>query len=305
MSAEPVDDPRAVDRAQRRPDDGHAQGAADLAHGVVDRRAGTGLAGGSAPMIASVAGLTDSASPAAISTIETTIRPQYAVSSPVVAATAKPVLMVSSPTVDHELGAEPVHQDDGHRRQRTGHQRERQGRDAGPQGRVAAHDLEVLGDHEDEPEQAEERQRDRPARRRETRVAEQPHVQQRVAPAQLPARTNAASDTARRRTRAASWASPSRAPAPRWWSRPAGRCRRSSRTAPTGSNRPGASSRLSGTSRSPASSAITAIGTLTQSTEPQAKCSSSRPPLTGPSATPEPGHAGPEADRGGALAPVA
>ena len=36
--------------------------------------------GGSVPMIASVAGLTDSASPAAISIIDTTIRPQYGVS---------------------------------------------------------------------------------------------------------------------------------------------------------------------------------------------------------------------------------
>ena len=58
--------------------------------------------------------------------------------------------------------------------------------------------------------------------------------------------------------------------------------------APTGSNRPGCASRLSGSSRRPASSAIAATGTLTQSTAPQEKCSSSRPPLTGPSATPRP-----------------
>ena len=54
-------------------------------------------------MMASVAGLTESASPAAISTIETTIRPQYDESRPVVEATRKPVVMVSSPPVTMTL----------------------------------------------------------------------------------------------------------------------------------------------------------------------------------------------------------
>ena len=58
--------------------------------------------------------------------------------------------------------------------------------------------------------------------------------------------------------------------------------------APIGSNRPGWALRLSGTTRRPASRAMTATGTLTHNTAPHEKCSSSRPPVTGPSATPRP-----------------
>ncbi len=58
--------------------------------------------------------------------------------------------------------------------------------------------------------------------------------------------------------------------------------------AESGSNRPGAGSRDSGSSRVPATRNTATTGTLTRNTEPHQKCSSSAPPTSGPSARPPP-----------------
>ena len=104
----------------------------------------------------------------------------------VVAASSSPALIRNSPVATTSLGADPLHDQHRHRREAGRDERERQRRQPGVQRREPAHDLEVLGDHEDEPEQAEERQRDRAARRGEPGVAEQPHVEHRVRPPRLP-----------------------------------------------------------------------------------------------------------------------
>jgi hypothetical protein len=59
-------------------------------------------------------------------------------------------------------------------------------------------------------------------------------------------------------------------------------------SAPSGSSRGADGSLVSGTKKNPATSAIAPIGRLTQNTELHEKCSSSRPPVTGPIATPRP-----------------
>ena len=79
---------------------------------------------------------------------------------------------------------------------------------------------------------------------------------------------------------------PSPAPAPRSPRRPARRSRRSRGRRPATSNAPGFGSRLSGTSRSPSSTAISAIGTLTRKTADQSNHSISSPPTSGPSPIP-------------------
>jgi len=79
-----------------------------------------------------------------------------------------------------------VHQHDRHGRERADDDGERQGGDTGAQCVVAPYDLEVLGDEEDEAEQAEERQRHRAARGGEARVAEEAYVEQRVGAPALP-----------------------------------------------------------------------------------------------------------------------
>ena len=85
------------------------------------------------------------------------------------------------PGGDDELGAHP------HRQLRPGHradadrQRHRQQVHAGRQRPVAPDELEVLRDQEDEAEQGEERDGHRAAGRAEPHVAEQPHVEHRVA----------------------------------------------------------------------------------------------------------------------------
>ncbi len=60
----------------------------------------------------------------------------------------------------------------------------------------------------------------------------------------------------------------------------------------------------SGRSRAPATIASTVSGTLTMKIDPHQKWSSRTPPTTGPSATPSPAVAGPDADRQRALAGV-
>src|SRR5829696_7705844 len=60
------------------------------------------------------------------------------------------------------------------------------------------------------------------------------------------------------------------------------------RTAPMGSRRDTRGSRDSGTSHSPAATALTTNGTLTRNTEPHQKCFRRYPPTTGPNATPSP-----------------
>lgn len=57
-------------------------------------------------------------------------------------------------------------------------------------------------------------------------------------------------------------------------------------SAETRSNGPGAGSRDSGSSHTPATISTTMIGTLIRNTEPQEKCSSSAPPTSGPTAAP-------------------
>ena len=59
-------------------------------------------------------------------------------------------------------------------------------------------------------------------------------------------------------------------------------------TAPSGSRSPWLGSFDFGIRTHPATRAMTAIGMLTQNTEPHEKWSSSRPPVTGPMATPRP-----------------
>ena len=63
---------------------------------------------------------------------------------------------------------------------------------------VALDELEVLGHHEDEPEQREERHRDRGAGGREARVAEQPDVEHRVPVRRSQAMKRASSDARER-----------------------------------------------------------------------------------------------------------
>ena len=52
------------------------------------------------------------------------------------------------------------------------------------------------------------------------------------------------------------------------------------------SHGPGVGSRSSGNSTMPPASSTTITGTLIKKTEPHQKCSSRRPPITGPSAVP-------------------
>ena len=59
-------------------------------------------------------------------------------------------------------------------------------------------------------------------------------------------------------------------------------------SAPSASKRDGARSRDSRRTSWPATSATTTSGSLARNTEPQAKCSSSHPPVTGPIATESP-----------------
>ncbi len=58
--------------------------------------------------------------------------------------------------------------------------------------------------------------------------------------------------------------------------------------APKGSSLESWGSRLVGTRKCPATSAVRQIGTLTRNTEPHEKCSTSRPPANGPMAIPSP-----------------
>ena len=57
-----------------------------------------------------------------------------------------------------------------------------------------------------------------------------------------------------------------------------------------------------GTKKWPSTIAAMQTGTLTRKTDPQPKCSTSRPPPSGPIAMPSPGDAGPDADGPGPLA---
>ena len=59
-------------------------------------------------------------------------------------------------------------------------------------------------------------------------------------------------------------------------------------TRPSGSSRPASGSRVRGISRQPRTSDAVTIGRFTRKIEPHQKCSSSQPPLTGPSATARP-----------------
>ena len=65
-------------------------------------------------------------------------------------------------------------------------------------------------------------------------------------------------------------------------------------TMPTGSNRCTWVSRLVGTKRAINTMATSTTGTLTMNTDPHQKCSSSQPPVTGPSATLSAGGGGPD-----------
>ena len=80
---------------------------------------------------------------------------------------------------DH-LGADPRRQHGADHRGDGDAQRHRQDPGAGGEGAVAADELEVLRDQEDEPEQREEGDRHRAAGRAEPAVAEQRHVEHRV-----------------------------------------------------------------------------------------------------------------------------
>ncbi len=60
------------------------------------------------------------------------------------------------------------------------------------------------------------------------------------------------------------------------------------RPAPIRSRRPSSGSRESGTKKNPNTIATAAMGTFTRNTDPHAKCSSSRPPPSGPITIPRP-----------------
>ena len=87
---------------------------------------------------------------------------------------------IAEPGGDDGLVADPHREHRPEHRRGAGRERDRQQPDAGLERLVAAQDLEVLRDQEDEAEEREERERDRGRGGAEAGVAEQPHVEQRV-----------------------------------------------------------------------------------------------------------------------------
>ena len=166
---------------------------------------------------------------------------------------------------------------------------DRQDAHAGRQRAVAADELEVLRDQEDEAEQREERHRDRAARGGEGRRAEQAHVEHRVRPAPLDRDEDRDECGGRERSR-----SDRRGRAPAAvrclddrvdQQADAGRRRAAGRAGRVGA---GVGSLDSGTSRNASTAATSATGTSARNTLPHQKCASSTPPVTGPTATPRP-----------------
>ena len=143
------------------------------------------LAGGSAPMIASVAGALTNPKPPPIRNICPTTS-QY---DEVSVSTGRPGEAEShreQPGGDDRLRAEPFRQLGAEWRCHAGEQGERHGAHTGLERAVAADELEVLGDHEDEAEQREEGERHRDAARGEAHVGEHRDVEHRVVTASLP-----------------------------------------------------------------------------------------------------------------------
>ena len=97
-----------------------------------------------------------------------------------------PAATSARPAVTIGRGAEAHRQLRRHRRREDQADADRDDRLARLQRLVAEHRLQVLGEEEDRPEQGEEHQPDRCARRAEVAVAEQPHVQHRRRGVQLP-----------------------------------------------------------------------------------------------------------------------
>ena len=93
--------------------------------------------------------------------------------------------MSSNPSGHDQPRARPERHHGGDRREDRRHDGEGQRVHAGRQRRVALDELEVLGDEEDEAEEAEERHRDRQRTAGEARDLEDPHVEQRPLGAQL------------------------------------------------------------------------------------------------------------------------
>ncbi len=159
------------------------------------------------------------------------------------------------------------------------------------QRREAPHELEVLGDEEDEAEQGEEGDGHGHAGGGEAGVARRCGRRASARGAGAPSSRSAAMSAAGAR------ANPSdgrrRRPARRSGASITVHTSRAMRPpidsmSPTGSNRPACGSCEVGSSCWPATRATTTIGTLTKKTEPHQKCSSSKPPVTGPRATARP-----------------
>ena len=207
------------------------------------------------------------------------------------------------PGRDHGLVAEHAHPARRHRGEDHQHDRLREEHRAGLDRRVAEHLLRVLRQQEDGAEQREERQRDRAARRREARVLEEAHVEHRVRrlsshtknPARMAPPIDEAAEHRRRRPAVA-----------RAFDDGPQQQRRGRRS--TGPSRAGracpACGSLASRARagSRATSAMTTTGTFTRNTEPHQKCCSSTPPAIGSDGDADRRHAGPHADRLGALA---
>lgn len=145
-------------------------------------------------MIDSVAGAPTRPSPAAISTMAGTRTPQYEESASVSEAIQNPTPISARPEATTTLvpmrRAKPSAERGGHHRRGCEGERVH----AGCEGVVAPHELEVLGDEEDEPEQGEEADRDGGAGGGEAGVGEDAHVEQRLGDPTLPGHEGAEQD---------------------------------------------------------------------------------------------------------------
>ncbi len=195
---------------------------------------------------------------------------------------------MDEPAGDDDLVADAHREANPEERADGDAQRDRKDPQAGAQRRIVLEELEVLGDEEDEAGQREEGDRDRTARRREAQVAEEREVEHRVRSGGAPTTRRRHGDRRGERTRR--WSAPAvhprsgasmivntSAPMPTVDS-----------TSPTTSSGGVDGSRDVGTNRMAATSVSAATGAMTTKTLPHQKCSSRKPPVTGPNATPSP-----------------
>ena len=184
--AEGTDDLRRVGRGEDRTEHRHAQRATELPGGVVD-------AGGGAPLVVGHRAhdrlgrrRRDRRQPEGQQHHGEDDRPQVGgVLRRVEGRHDEAGSHQQQPRRHDQPRADLERHHGGDRREDRRHDREGQRVHAGRQRRVALHELEVLGDQEDEAEEAEERHRDGERTAGEAGDLEDPHVEQRPLGAQL------------------------------------------------------------------------------------------------------------------------